>query len=79
MTRYLININNDCNQCMECVEVCQSGVLTEGFINIVKITLKDKHHYFRKDVQECTYCESCEGICEQHAIWIVNPELEELT
>ena len=79
MTRYLININNDCNQCMECVEVCQNKVLTEAFINMVKITLKDKHHYFRKYVQECTYCESCEAICEQHAIWIVNPELEELT
>ena len=79
MTGYLININNDCNQCMECVEVCQSGVLTEGFINMVKITLKDKHHYFRKDVPECTYCESCEAICEQKAIRIINPEWEELT
>ena len=78
MTRYLININNDCNQCMECVEVCQNKVLTEAFINMVKITLKDKHHYFRKYVQECTYCESCEAICEQHAIWIVNPEWGEL-
>ena len=78
MTRYLININNDCNQCMECVEVCPSGVLTENFINMVKLTLKDKHHYFRKDVPECNYCESCEGICEQHAIWIVNPEWGEL-
>lgn len=78
MTRYLININNDCNQCMECVEVCQSGVLTEGFINMVKITLKDKHHYFRKYVRGCTCCESCEDICEQKAIWIVNPEWEEL-
>ena len=44
----------------------------------VKITLKDKHHYFRKYVQECTYCESCKAICEQHAIWIVNPEWVEL-
>lgn len=79
MTRYLININNDCNQCMECTEVCQTGVLTEGFINMVKITLKDKHHYFRKYVQEWTYCESCEAICEYRAIWIVNPEWEELT
>lgn len=25
MTIYLININNDCNQCMKCVEVCQTG------------------------------------------------------
>lgn len=78
MSGYLINITSDCNKCMECVEVCQSGVLTEGFINIVKITLKDNHHYFRKDVQGCTYCESCEDICEQKAIRIINPEWEEL-
>lgn len=77
MARYLININNDCNQCMECVEVCQSGVLTEAFINMVKITLKDKHHYFRKYVQECTYCESCEDICERGAIIITRLEREE--
>lgn len=74
----LIYINDNCNRCMECVEGCQSGVLTEGFINMVKITLKDKHHYFRKYVQECTYYESCQAICEQHAIWIVNPEWVEL-
>lgn len=78
MTGHLININNDCNKCMECVEVCQTGVLTEVFINMVKITLNDKHHYFGKYVQECTYCESCEDICEQKAIWIINPEWEEL-
>lgn len=43
-----------------------------------KLTLKDKHHYFRKYVPECTYCESCEDICEQKAIWIIDPEWEEL-
>lgn len=53
-------------------------VLTEGFINMVKLTLKDKHHYFRKYVQGCTYCESCEDICEQKAIRIINPECGEL-
>lgn len=78
MAGYLININNDCNQCMECVEVCQTGVLTEVFINMVKITLNDKHHYFGKYVQECTYCESCKDICEQKAIWIIGPKWEEL-
>lgn len=78
MTGYLININNDCNQCMECVEVCQTGVLTEVFTNMVKITLNDKHHYFGKYVQECTYCESCKDICEQKAIWIIGPKWEEL-
>ena len=36
MTGYLININNDCNQCLECTEVCQAGILTEDFINMVK-------------------------------------------
>lgn len=78
MAGYLININNDCNQCMECVEVCQTGVLTEVFINMVKITLNDKHYYFGKYVQECTYCESCKDICEQKAIWIIGPKWEEL-
>lgn len=78
MAGYLININNDCNQCMECVEVCQTGVLREVFINMVKITLNDKHHYFGKYVQECTYCESCKDICEQKAIWIIGPKWEEL-
>lgn len=74
----LIHINNDCNKCMECVEVCQNEVLTGEFINMVKLTLKDNPHHFRKYVPECTYCESCEDICEQHAIWIINPEWEEL-
>lgn len=44
----------------------------EAFINMVKITLKDKHHYFRKYVRGCTCCESCEDICKQHAIWIID-------
>ena len=74
----LINITSDCNKCMECVEVCQSGVLTEDLINMVKDKMNSVEspykHCFRKHVPECTYCESCEAICEQHAIWIVNPE-----
>lgn len=74
----LININIDCDKCRECVEVCQNKVLTEEFINMVKLTSKDNHHYFRKYVRECTCCESCEDICEQHAIWIIDPEWEEL-
>lgn len=68
----LININNDCNKCMECVEVCQNEVLTEAFINMVKLILKDNHNYFRKYVRGCTCCESCEDICKQHAIWIID-------
>lgn len=82
MTGYLININNDCNQCMECVEVCQSGVLTEGFINMVKNRINHTYApdniYFRKTSYKCTYCESCVDICEQKAIWIINPGREEL-
>lgn len=78
MTRYLININNDCNQCMECVEVCQNEVLTEELINTAKNSLNSELYYFRKYVPECTYCESCEDICEQKAIRIINPEWEEL-
>lgn len=36
------------------------------------------NNYFRKYIPTCTYCESCESVCEKHAIWIVNPEWEEL-
>lgn len=77
MTGYLIGINDWCNQCMECVEVCRSGVLTEDRINIINM-LKYFNNHFKVHAFECTYCESCEGICEQKAIWIINPELEEL-
>ena len=83
MTGYIININNDCNKCMECVEVCQTGVLIEELIKMAKNKISRTKHpdkiYFRERSYTCTYCESCVGICEQHAIWIINPEWEELT
>lgn len=82
MTGYLMNINNDCNKCMKCVEVCQTGVLTEDYINMVKYRISRAESpdkiFFREYAHKCTYCESCEDICEQHAIWIINPEWEEL-
>ncbi len=84
MTGYLININNDCNQCVECTEVCQTGILTEDFINMVKSKINSTESpdkiLFRKYAPECTYCESCESVCGQEAIWIINlnPECEEL-
>lgn len=84
MTSYIININNDCDKCMECVEVCQTGVLTEEFINMVKNKINSMEPFnkyiFQKYVHKCTYCESCEDVCEQKAIWIINlnPECEEL-
>lgn len=79
MSGYLININNDCNKCMECVEVCQTGILTKDFINMVKHKINNSIEssdelFFRK----CTYCESCEDVCEQKAIRIINPEWVEL-
>lgn len=43
---------------MECVEVCQNEVLTEVFINLVKLILKDNQPDFRKYFHDCTYCES---------------------
>lgn len=82
MTGYIININNDCNKCMECVETCQTGILTEEFINMVKNKMNSvepfKRYSFQKYVHKCTCCESCEDVCEQNAIWITNPEWEEL-
>lgn len=77
----LINIISDCNQCMECVEVCQSGVLTEDLINMVKDKMNSVEspykHCFRKYVRKCTYCKSCEDICERGAIIITRLEREE--
>ncbi|WP_427832004.1 hypothetical protein [Methanobrevibacter intestini] len=74
----LINITNDCDKCMECVETCQTETLTEELINTAKNSLNSELYYFRKYIPTCTYCESCESVCEKHAIWIVNPEWEEL-
>lgn len=56
MTRYLININNDCNQCMECVEVCQNKVLTEAFINMVIFDV------FNVDVIEILQAKNFKGL-----------------
>lgn len=69
---------------MECTEVCQTGILTEDFINMVKSKINSTESpdkiLFRKYAPECTYCESCESVCGQEAIWIINlnPECEEL-
>lgn len=65
----LISINNDCNQCMECVEVCKNGILTEGRINTI-IAIECFNNHFKVHAWECTYCKSCEDICEQNAITI---------
>ena len=69
----LININNNCNQCMECVEDCQSGVLTEDRINTI-LMLKVFNNHFKVYAWECTYCELCEDICKQEAIRVSNLE-----
>ena len=66
------------NNRLECVEGCQSEILKEDRINTI-LMLKRFNNHLKIHAWECTYCKSCEAICEQHAIWIVNPELEELT
>lgn len=44
---------------VECVfEGCQNKVLTEVFINLVKLILTDNQPDFRKYFHDCTYCES---------------------
>lgn len=77
MTGYLIDINDWCNQCMECVEVCQGGILTEDRINIIDM-LKYFNNHFKVHAFECTYCESCMDVCEQNAIMVTPAEWEEL-
>ena len=69
----LIDINNNCNQCMECVEVCQSGVLTEDRINTI-LMLKAFNNNFKVHAWECTCCELCEDICKKEAIRVSNLE-----
>lgn len=65
----LIGLNNDCNQCMECVGVCQGGVLIEDYINII-LMLKHFNNHFKVHAWECTYCKSCEDVCKQNAITV---------
>lgn len=74
----LIYINDNCNRCMECVEVCQNGVLKEDRINTI-LTLKRFNNHLRIHAWECTYCKSCEDICERGAITIqIFNEVEEI-
>ena len=77
MTGYLIDINDWCNQCMECVEVCQSGVLTEDRIKTFNI-IKCFNNPLKIHALECTYCESCEDVCEQNAIMVTPAEWGQL-
>ncbi len=65
-----IIVNNDCDCCMECVEACQGGVLTDEII----------HDINRSEIRilfstECTYCESCMACCPNDAISVTNPEI----
>ena len=74
----LIYINDNCNRCMECVEGCQSGVLKEDCINTI-LMLKRFNNHLRIHAWECTYCKSCEDICERGAITIqIFNEVEEI-
>ena len=74
----LIYINDNCNRCMECVEGCQSGVLKEDRINTI-LTLKRFNNHLRIHAWGCTYCKSCEDICERGAITIqIFNEVEEI-
>lgn len=65
----LIGIDNNCDHCMECVEVCKNGILTEDYINIF-LMLKHFNNHLRIHAWECTCCKSCEDICEQNVITI---------
>lgn len=69
----LIYINDNCNRCMEYVEGCQSGVLKEDTI----LMLKRFNNHLKIHAWECTYRKSCEDICERGAIIITRLEREE--
>lgn len=54
-----LTINNDaCNKCMECVEECPGDALNTPFID----------NYPVWDKSKCTFCETCNDLCETGAL-----------
>lgn len=69
-----IIINNDrCKGCGFCVEYCPRDVLelSEEF------NVKGYHPPFIKKADECCYCQLCETICPEFAIYVTVKKKEE--
>jgi 2-oxoglutarate ferredoxin oxidoreductase subunit delta len=70
----VIHINKDrCKGCEFCVEYCPKDVLEmSGEFNI-----KGYHPPFVKNENDCVYCQLCEIICPEFAIFVTLKEKEE--
>jgi len=70
----VIHINKDrCKGCEFCVECCPKDVLEmSGEFNI-----KGYHPPFVKNENDCVYCQLCEIICPEFAIFVTLKEKEE--
>ena len=69
-----IHINKDrCKGCAFCVEYCPKDVLEMS----EEFNVKGYHPPFVKDEDVCVYCQLCESICPEFAIFVTIKEEEE--
>jgi 2-oxoglutarate ferredoxin oxidoreductase subunit delta len=64
---------NRCKGCAFCVEYCPKDVLEMS----EEFNVKGYHPPFVKDEDACVYCQLCESICPEFAIFVTIKEEEE--
>ena len=70
----VIHINRDrCKGCKFCVEFCPKDVLEMSD----KFNIKGYHPPYIKNGDDCIYCQLCESICPDFAIFVTLKEKEE--
>jgi 2-oxoglutarate ferredoxin oxidoreductase subunit delta len=69
-----IHINKDrCKGCAFCVEYCPHDVLEMSD----EFNVKGYHTPYIKDEDKCIYCQLCEAICPEFAIFVTLKDEEE--
>lgn len=69
-----IHINKDhCKGCGFCVEYCPKDVLEMS----EEFNVKGYHPPYVKNEEDCLYCQLCETICPEFAIFVTLREEEE--
>ncbi len=72
--RGIIHIIKDrCKECGFCVEYCPNDVLELSD----EFNIKGYHPPFVKNEDDCIYCQLCETICPEFAIFVTIKEKEE--
>jgi 2-oxoglutarate ferredoxin oxidoreductase subunit delta len=64
---------NRCKGCAFCVEYCPKDVLEMS----EEFNVKGYHPPFVKDEDACVYCQLCESICPEFAIFVTIKEEED--